>query len=106
MTKIKTIIAVCAPLLVFSSVSALAQSISIVSGNGQLGCPTCPSKPITVFNPLVVSVKDATGRPLQGATVTWIFASTQSASGNVFTASTVTDANGQATNNFTLGPSL
>src|SRR5215831_6582937 len=104
MTKIKTIVVAFATALFILCGSAFAQSISIVSGNGQLACQSCPTKPITIYNPVVVLVKDASGKPLPNATVTWTFSSTLSASGNVISAQTTTDANGQSSNTFNLGP--
>ncbi|HTQ53752.1 MAG TPA: hypothetical protein VMI94_04780 [Bryobacteraceae bacterium] len=45
-------------------------SIQIVSGNGQLVCPSCEVGAKTYF-PLVVQVNNSSGQPLAGATVTW-----------------------------------
>jgi uncharacterized protein (TIGR03437 family) len=106
MTKTKTIVLAFATALFIFSSSVHAQSISIVSGNGQLSCQSCPTKPITIFNPIVVLVKDASGRPLPNATVSWTFASSQSGFGNVISAQTLTDANGQSSNTFSLTPAL
>jgi hypothetical protein len=47
-----------------------AQTISIVSGNGQLVCPDCAGGPFA-FAPLVVQVNSAAGLPLANTTVTW-----------------------------------
>jgi hypothetical protein len=47
--------------------AARAQSISIVSGNGQLLDTATHSQ----SNPLVVIVRDANGNPVKGATVNW-----------------------------------
>jgi uncharacterized protein (TIGR03437 family) len=106
MTKTKSIVVAFTAALFIISGSAQAQSISIVSGNGQLACQACPTKPITIFNPIVVQVKDASGKPLPGATVSWKFASTQAGFGNVISGQTVTDANGQSSNTFSLTPAL
>ena len=93
MTKSKCIaFAIAAALFLISGVAS-AQSISIVSGNGQLACEACPTRPITSFDNLVVLVKNAAGTPLQGATVNWAFTSIQSAAANI-PAQTITDANG------------
>src|SRR5690242_2011439 len=100
MAKTKCIVVVLATALFLSCSAAFAQSISQVSGNGQLACEACPTHPITQFNPVVVQVKDATGKPLPGATVSWAFQSAQSGFGNVTSPSTVTDSNGQASNTF------
>jgi uncharacterized protein (TIGR03437 family) len=51
--------------------------------------------------PLVVSVVDASGNPVQGATVTW----TVTGGATVGSASTPTGANGQASTTVTAGPS-
>ncbi len=47
-----------------------AQTMSIVSGNGQLVCPLCEVGSQS-FAPLVAQVNDATGKPLPNTTVTW-----------------------------------
>jgi uncharacterized protein (TIGR03437 family) len=105
MTKIKSIVLCFATALIISG-SASAQSISIVSGNGQLTCQACPTIPITIFNPLVVQVKDATGKLVPGATIAWTFNSNATVFGNVGQATTTTDANGQASNTISLSPAL
>lgn len=106
MTKTNSIVVAIATALFIMCGSAAAQSISIVSGNGQLACEACPTLPVVAFNPLIVQVKDATGKLLPGATVTWTFASTQAAYGSVSNSSTVTDANGQASTTVFLSPAL
>jgi len=106
MTNLKSIVVAIATVLFILSSSAFGQSISIASGNGQLTCQSCPTKPITQFNPAVVLVKDATGKPLPNATVSWTFTSSQSAFGNVLNSQTVTDASGQSSNVFSLTPAL
>lgn len=83
--------------LFFSPVLCQAQSISIVSGNGQLVCPSCTG-PTAVFTPLVVVVVDSNGAPLANATVTWI--ATQYGNQPV-TTTTVTNFSGQASYVFT-----
>jgi len=74
-----------------------AQSISIVSGNGQLVCPDCPVNP-QHYAPLVVQVNTATGAPAVGATVTWLEQQGGGNSPQTFTS--LTNASGQATLNF------
>src|SRR5947209_9996925 len=59
-----------AGLFLFSAAIASAQSISIVSGNGQLICSQCPTRSFT-YDPLVVMVKDGRGVPVPNATVSW-----------------------------------
>ncbi len=62
---------VCAAVLLSPAIF-LGQTISIVSGNGQLICPACPGNTSGFsFAPAVVVVKDASGNPVSGATVTW-----------------------------------
>ncbi len=83
--------------------AALAQTpanISVVSGNGQMICPACPSPGSGyiysfLFDPMVVKVTDANGNPVSGAVVTWL-----QLSGNGFLnggsgATTTTDSTGQ-----------
>src|SRR5437870_651668 len=84
-------------LLAFDSVPASAQSLAIVSGNGQLICSSCPTRTFT-FDPLVVVVKDARGNPLSNATVTWTVNNPRGSDGRVGAASTVTGADGTAGN--------
>ena len=72
--------------------SALCQSISIVSGDGQ----TLPQLVSQGVEPLVVLARDAGGNPVPNATVTWTIVTPQGG-GLTFT-STKTDANGKATN--------
>jgi uncharacterized protein (TIGR03437 family) len=70
-----------------------AQTISIVSGNGQLVCPDCADS-IEKYTPLIVQVNDAAGAPMANATVTWT--STQLGYQPVISTST-TNSSGQAT---------
>ena len=74
-----------------------AQTISIVSGNGQLVCPDCPVNP-QQYVPLVVQVNNAAGNPVANTTVTWT--ATQSGDTAV-TAKSTTDSAGQASLAFT-----
>jgi uncharacterized protein (TIGR03437 family) len=106
MTKTKCIVVAIATALFLLCGSTFAQSIATFSGNGQLACEACPTKPITIFNPVVVLVKDATGKPLPNATVSWAFSSASSGFGNVISTTTTTDANGQSSNTFSLTPAL
>src|SRR5262249_46545837 len=53
--------------------------------------------PKTSFDPLVVKVVDAAGRPVPNATVTWV---TVSGTGTVSSPTTVTDASGNSSNTF------
>jgi len=72
-----------------------AQSISIVSGNGQMICPGCIVAVGTrqVLAPMIVQVNGANGSPLADTPVTW---SVSAAGIAPFTANTTTGTNGQA----------
>jgi len=74
-----------------------AQTVSIVSGNGQLVCPDCPGLP-GKYVPLMVQVNNATGQPVVGTTVTWT--ATQQGFQPVVSTST-TNSLGQASYTFT-----
>lgn len=87
-----------APLFLITGFAS-AQSVSIVSGNGQLVCPVCPAIVTQQFAPLVVQVNDANGQPVAaGTTVTWAAAPTTGTAPQ--TAQTATDDHGQASFNF------
>ncbi len=75
--------------------AARAQSISLVSGNGQLLDTLTHSQSL----PLVVLLRDAGGNPVKGATVNW--SATPAGHGNVANPQTTTDATGQAKTFFT-----
>lgn len=76
--------------------AAQAQTISVVSGNGQLVKAFFPSSA-----PLVVLVRDANGNPLKGVQVSWtVSGGTAGTPGILFAPQTKTDANGQASNTF------
>src|SRR5215471_2416252 len=80
--------------------AAYAQTISLVSGDGQVVTQnnTTPDN-----NKLTVVVRDLQGRPVSGASVTWtVSAGPGSLTGG---ASTTTAADGTSTNAF-LGPTL
>jgi uncharacterized protein (TIGR03437 family) len=89
----------CAPM----ASAQTAQNITILSGNGQIECQTCPTTDLTstivFFLPMVVKVTDSGGRPIPNKTINWAIVSTfgQVASLNLGP-TTVTDANGIATN--------
>lgn len=77
-----------------------AQTISIVSGNGQVATQLSFSlNPKTSFDSLVVKVVDPLGRPLSGVTVTWQI-SGGNLNGALDYAQTQTDAAGLSTNRF------
>jgi len=69
-----------------------AQTISIVSGDGQLVCPNCAGGPY--FFDLTVQVNLSTGKPAVNQTVTWVL--TQQGYSPV-TATSTTNSMGQAT---------
>lgn len=74
-------------------------SVSVISGSGQLACPGCPVGGIRNFEPMVVKVADAAGRPVEGATVTW--AATGGA--GLLSLQTTTDAAGLTQNSIPIG---
>jgi hypothetical protein len=79
-----------------TATSGTASGVTIVSGDGQTGAAGAP---LTAM--LVVKVADASGNPVNGATVTW----TVTGGGGVANPATgPTDANGQAATTWTLGP--
>src|SRR5271170_1181899 len=77
-----------AVLLVMTSGVLSAQSLNIVSGNGQVLFENFPSQ-----EPLVVQALDASGNPISGATVN--FTQTQG-QGTVLTPTATTDSKGMA----------
>ncbi|MGI8745483.1 MAG: putative Ig domain-containing protein [Bryobacteraceae bacterium] len=83
-----------------AAVPLRGQSLSVVSGNGQLVLDQ-----FVTSAPLVVRAKDAAGRPAPGVSVTW---SITLGSGTLVNAMTATDANGLASTNFlgSLNPGL
>ena len=74
-----------------------AQTLSVVSGNGQV-----VQENFLTAEPFVVQAKDSTGRPAPGIAVNW---SVTQGSGTLPNPMTITDANGFATANF-VGPNL
>jgi len=76
--------------------AAFCQSLSIVSGDGQVGSPqnNLPA-------PLVVLVRDASGNPLPNVTVTWAVTTQQG--GNLSFTTSKTDSNGNASNGLFAG---
>src|SRR5271165_4791700 len=90
------ILAAFACLLVVTAASA--QTVSVVSGNGQVICPGCFGANNVQFQLTIVKVTDANGNPLPNQTVTWT--TTGATLGNT---SSITDANGMTST--TLFPS-
>jgi uncharacterized protein (TIGR03437 family) len=70
-----------------------AQTLSRVSGNGQIVFELFPAKA-----PLVVQAKDAAGNPVAGVPITWSISPANSAT--LVLSDNVTDANGLATTGF------
>jgi uncharacterized protein (TIGR03437 family) len=75
--------------------SASAQSVVIISGNGQMIC-TCAQTTFTEFDPIIVQVNDANGNPIPDATVNW--AVTSLVPGTLGSTQTFTGVNGQTPN--------
>ena len=73
-------------------IAARAQSVSVVSGSGQLVLAANPSKLMTVL------VRDATGKPQPSAQVTWKATGTAGFIGNLSQTTTTTDSSGHASN--------
>src|SRR5579862_7024006 len=72
---------------------AQSQTLTIISGNGQLVATQSLSN-----SPLVVQAKDASGRPVPNVAITWAITD---GSGTITGSSEIaTDANGQASANF------
>jgi uncharacterized protein (TIGR03437 family) len=78
--------------------AASAQTISLVSGSGQL----LDTSEHSQSQPMVVLLRDASGNPVKGASVAWTV-TPATGQGNVLTSTTVTDATGQTSNLFTAG---
>ncbi|PWU09874.1 MAG: hypothetical protein C5B51_05505 [Terriglobia bacterium] len=77
---------------------AFAQSIAIVQGNGQAICDGCAfGGSYNTFDPMVVRVTDASGKPVAGATVTWTVTTNPSGQGFLDTLTTTTGSDTSAT---------
>src|SRR5690349_8468638 len=74
------------------AVAAHAQSISIVSGSGQLVLAANPSKSMTVL------VRDSSGKPQASAQVNWKATGTTGSIGTLSQTTTTTDSTGHASN--------
>src|SRR5579872_4375939 len=73
-------------------IAAHAQSVSVVSGNGQLVLAANPSKPMTLL------VRDASGNPVPSAQLTWKATGTAGSGGTLSQTTTTTDSGGHASN--------
>jgi uncharacterized protein (TIGR03437 family) len=98
---------VAAPVLaaIFLAAPAFAQTpanISVISGNGQLACPSCTVGGFeTNFEPLQVKVTDANGNPVANTTVNWTVVLGQGTFQNqTSTVQSFTDSNGNASQYF------
>ncbi|MEO5826692.1 MAG: Ig-like domain-containing protein [Gemmatimonadales bacterium] len=78
----------------FTGNAGAASQLVVTSGNTQTGVVG-----VALTNPLVITVRDASGNPVSGKTVT--FATT--GGGTLATPTVTTNAQGQAQTNFTLG---
>ena len=88
--------------LIAMAVAGSAQTIGIVSGQGQLLCASCPGTTQFGFNALVARVTDAAGNPVPNATVNWAVVSDTSGTASIGQATTLTDANGLTSNTLVL----
>jgi uncharacterized protein (TIGR03437 family) len=82
--------------------AAMAQTpgnVAVVSGNGQLICQFCFGPQSYSFQPMVVKVTDASGNPVNNASVNWTVTSGGFA-GSLAGDTSFTDANGLAFMNF------
>ncbi|MEO8336561.1 MAG: Ig-like domain-containing protein [bacterium] len=79
----------------FNVVNGAATSITLVSGGGQAAAPGA------VLAPITVALKDAAGNPTAGTAVSFVVAS---GGGTVSPVTAITDAAGQASATWTLGP--
>ena len=80
----------------FNATAVGANAISLVSGNGQTGVVDGVGA-----LPLVVEVRDASGNPVAGRTITWTNVAGLT---SALSTSSVTDAGGRASMNFIYGP--
>ena len=56
-----------------ASAQPVAANITVVSGNGQMICPSCGyGHTVAPFYPMVVKVTDASGKPIANKTVNWL----------------------------------
>jgi len=82
------------------SVGACAQTLnlSVVSGNGQLICPSCSYGNFRTFEPMTVVVTDGGGNPVSGTQINWTVQSPTSVSVLLNFMQTITAADGTSTN--------
>jgi uncharacterized protein (TIGR03437 family) len=75
-----------------------AANITILSGNGQIVCETCPNSRSSFFLPLVVRVTDGSGKPIPNKTVNWVVPFFQGQIARLNSDTTQTDAKGITSN--------
>src|SRR5271154_90060 len=92
MTFMRSVLCILIGMCLLGTGAAQAQTVTIVSGNGQV----IPAVHLSL--PLVVLVRDSSGNPLPSVTVTWTLGVGQQ--GEISTQTTTTASNGQATNTF------
>src|SRR5437016_11393420 len=90
---------------VLGATAAFAQTaakVTVVSGNGQIICSTCPYTLSRFFLPLVVRVTDVNGQPVLNKTVNWNLIASRGPL-PVFSAFSTTDGAGFAFTFFSQG---
>ena len=98
MAKLKMLLWALACVLVVAAGTASAQTVSIVSGTGQVTCSFfCGAG---FFDPLVVVMKDGNGNPVANAVVTWSVSGPGTIQGGSSSATTTTDSTGQTSVTF------
>jgi len=92
---------ICVPMACAQS----AANVTVLSGNGQIVCETCPNSTGFFFLPMVVKVTDGSGKPIPNKTVHWAITTAFGGSeASLNFAATQTDANGIASNLFSQSP--
>lgn len=79
-----------------------AANISVVSGNGQVVCPSCTSSPMHAAEPFVVLVTDSQGNPVSAATVNWSITAGALTGASLNQSQTTTGTDGTTSNLFTV----
>ncbi len=75
-----------------------AVNISVVSGNGQVVCPSCTGSPMHSPEAFVVLVTDSQGNPVPSATVSWSITAGALTGATLNQAQTTTGADGTTSN--------
>jgi uncharacterized protein (TIGR03437 family) len=92
MASLRSVLCILIGMCLLGAGAAQAQTVTVVSGNGQV----IPA--VHLGAPLVVLVRDASGNPLPDVKVNWTLGVGQL--GNISNPTTTTGTNGQATNTF------